>query len=265
MSGDRFSDDFNEHSKMLRGMRRQQDFDDLQAEMSGINNGRQARFLNAGSASDQAQEESRRAQERENADMFYLALMREQQFGGYIASEVFDGKSDWQIFDIVAQIETKTGLSFEDYAADILGAEAAQRLPDETDESYNRRVLKLLAEEMLNADGSIKARYADDPLAEIIRNDDAYKQIMEDVAHINMNGPSEAADKIVTAHKEAGYASAELSAEHIAHDPYKTDLRDGQNGHRDSSTFSSELNAESDGFFDGDNPIANTPTLPKNG
>jgi len=239
----------------LAAAKRLRDFDDLQAEMSGIDIGRQARFLKNGEFSEQAKADKRKVQERIDADMFYLALINNNQLGGYIANEVFDSKSDWQIFDIVTEIETKTGMRFEYYTAKILGAEAAQRMDGESDADYNRRVLKALADEMLEADGSIKAQYADEPLADIIRGDAAYQKIMHDILQINREGPSHEASALVAAYKNAGYASAELGGEKVNNDDYKGDLRDGQDGDRDSSTYSMELTSESDSFLDSSDAI----------
>ena len=249
MGLDEESDD-KEIARTLAAIRRQRDFDDLQDEIAGRNNGRQARFLNAGQSSEQAKANRRRRQTQADTDMFYLALIESHSFGGYIADEIFDHKSDWQIFDIVMQIETKTGMGFEDYAARILGADAAQRLDGESDADYNRRILKALTDEMLEADGRIKAQYAGESLADIIRGDAAYRRIMQDLSRINRDGPSREAGALVTAYKKAGYATAELAGETVRHDAYKGSLREGQDEDADSALRGDALRGESDSFFD---------------
>jgi len=243
-------------ARALAAAKRLRDFDDLQAEISGINIGRQSRFLKNGELSEQAKADKRKARERMDADIFYLALINSGQFGGYIANEVFDSKSDWQIFDIVSEIETKTGMRFEDYAAKILGTEAAQRMDGESDADYNRRVLKSLADEMLEADGSIKAQYTDEPLADIIRGDAAYQKIMHDILQINREGPSREASALVTAYKNAGYETTELGGEKVNNDDYKGDLRYGQNGHRDVATGQKTSIDRSNNFLNADSAIA---------
>lgn len=181
--------DFDELTKRADEMKRTEDQRDLQHEIAGVDTGRNSRFITEAANSQKSLSEKRRAQQMADNDAFYIALMQDGAFGGFVASEVFDGKSDVEIADIVTEIETKTGLSLEDYAADIIGVEASTRRTGESDADYKRRIIKAVAEEMVDPmTGQIKAQYADDPLADIIARDGTYQAIMNDVAHINLTG-----------------------------------------------------------------------------
>ncbi len=211
--------------------RLEQDRDDLNKEIAGQNGNRASRFLTNVSSDGDTKDEKRKKAVQTDRDAFYLALMSDGAFGGFIVDEVFGGKSDADIADIVAEIEAKSGLSFTDYATNILGPEAAQRNPNESDADYRRRIVMALAEEMIDpVTGEIKAQYADDPLADIILRDAAYQRIMGQVAHLNSGVPDIEIQNAAADLKQAGYANTKHAATHVRDDAAVGELRDGQGG-----------------------------------
>ena len=239
----------NEYSEKSEADKRRRDLEDYHHEMSGLETGRAKRFGNDRSL-DQSGTSRRKRQAYADTDAFYLALINSNELGGFIASEVFGGKNDAEITDITAQIEAESGIKFGEYAKGILGPDGAARRPGESDIEYQRRMLHALADEMIDPQtGRIKAQYANDPLAKILRDDATYQRILRDVSQINRDSPSATADQIILNHKEISYATAEASGEHVKIDTYKSDLRDGQDDHRDVAINSSSINSESDSFF----------------
>ena len=169
-----------------------------------------------------------------------------------IINRVVASKSDAQIADMVNEIEAKTGLTLQEYAAGILGADEALRRPGESEADYNRRIISAVAVEIIDpATGRIKKQYQDDPLAQIIMADEAYRDIMEQVEFINSNDADADADadRLVRKFADAGYEKVELAGHHVVADEAKSDLRYGQKNQRDAE-FSGDAEAqESEGFF----------------
>lgn len=243
-------DDHRDIAKAAEARRREVDRDDLQHEIGGQETGRAARFFTAPQGQQDGKSAKGRKQARADTDAFYMALMQEGAFGGFVVGEVFGGKSDAEIAGIVSEIEDRTGMSFTDYAAKILGPDAVQRLPGESDADYHRRLVMAIAEEIIDPrTGRIKPKYADDPMAAIILRDATYRSILADVARINRGDPGPRTDRIVAEHRDAGYDSAELAAHRIDDAGHKGDLRDGQNDHADRAYGSDAMQSESDGFF----------------
>ncbi len=243
-------DDDRDIAKVAAEKTRAEDRDDLQHEIGGQDTGRNPRFLAVHGNEDDGKSGKRGKRARADMDAFYLALMNDGAFGGFVAEEVLGGKSDAEISDIISEIEANTGQSFTDYASSILDPDAVERRPEESDADYNRRIVIALAEEMIDpVTGKIKSQYADDPMAQIILRDAIYRQIMEDVAHINLSGTGPDADAIVAMHREAGYESAELAGHHVDGDGHKGDLRDGQNQHADQKYHQASSVEANAGFF----------------
>lgn len=117
---------------------------------------------------------------------FYLDLIQDGQVGHYIAGEIFDNKSDWEIFQIVGEIEAATGDSFANYAKSILGEDnVPESLDGESDADYQRRVLKAIAAEILDPHtGQIKPQYADDPVAKIVAREEPYQRTVAKTVEI---------------------------------------------------------------------------------
>lgn len=118
--------------------------------------------------------------------------------------------SDGEIADLVSDIVTKTGQSFDDYARSVLGDDMPERKPDESDADYQRRVLKELADEMLDDNGNIKPKYQDDPVAQFLAGNDKFKSIKQKIASL---------DAEVQAHGMTADVQAE--AEDVAKESYK--------------------------------------------
>ncbi len=170
------------------------------AMKSGFDDGSAAgmrlHIVNEGGGGIGSKSGGKRAQERAYREAV-LAALDNGNLPELIAEQVIGGLSDEAIADMVGQIEAETGQSFEDYAADILGEEAAQRLPGESLEEYRRRVLTALAEEMLDEHGNIKPEYADDPLAGMLRDNEDFQRIIAERdairAYVAENGVTAAA------------------------------------------------------------------------
>jgi len=166
-----------------------------------------------------------------------------------IINHVIASKSDAQIADMVTQIESKTGLTLQEYAAGILGADDALRRPGESEADYNRRIVSAVAAEIIDpARGRIKKQYQDDPLAQIIMADEAYRDLMEQVELINRNDAD--ADRLVRKFADAGYVEAEAAGQVVENDANKVKLRAGQDGQSDKFAHSESRVSESQGFFD---------------
>lgn len=243
-------DEFQASERAAAVERRAQDRIDLQHEIGGQETGRATRFLTAPRDGEGKVSSRRDRQARVDADAFYLTLIQEGAFGGYIASEVFDGKSDSEIAEIVSEIEAKTGKAFEDYVERILGPDAVTRLPGESDADYHRRLVVALAEEMIDPrTGRIKPKYADDPMAQIILRDAIYRRIIDQVARLNDGLSPAEAQSAISDLKEAGYASAKYAAMQVDADVTTAELRDAQDAHVDEAYGSKAMLSESDGFF----------------
>lgn len=182
---------------------------------------------------------STRDAERANDTAFYLALMQEGAFDGYIAENVFGGMSDDEVGNLVDEIERTYGGSFEEYAAEILGEDSIAQLPGESDADYQRRLLQEIGEAVLNEDGTIRAGFEDDPVARFIQNHEFYQKSMEAVADREQRlatGQSTIAEvvqetveaveaNVIHAHTSI-YAETEEMAEAAA---------DGEDAHRDTA------------------------------
>lgn len=186
---------------------------------------------------------------------FYLNLIQNGQVGHYIADKIFDNKSDWEIFQIVAEIEAATGDSFENYAKSILGEDnVPKRFDGESDADYQRRVLKVITAEILDPNtGQIKPQYADDPVANIIRDHKAYRRIIAKTADINAdvkrNGITqktiEETDKISQNASGADVAANELEAAAL-----KDQVRTNQDDLRDIKTNNEFASDDNMSFMD---------------
>lgn len=243
-------DDEREVARRAEAKKRERDNHDLNAEHAGQNTGRMARFLprEARAAHEGTKKRSKRAQA--DRDAFFLALMNEGALGGFIVDEVFSGKTGAEIAAIVAEVEDQTGLTFSDYAASVLGAEAAQRKADESEEDYHRRIVMALAEEMIDpVTGSIKPEYSDDPFAEIILRDARYQQIMDDVAHLDATMSAGSKDHLFQKISEGGYSDSKHAAMAVRDDGVAAELRDGQANQTDEALNSDGKLAESQSFF----------------
>lgn len=250
-------DDHRDIAKAAEARRREVDRDDLQHEIGGQETGRAARFFTAPQGKQDGKSAKGRKQARADTDAFYMALMQEGAFGGFVASEVFGGKSDAEIAGIVSEIEDRTGMSFTDYAAKILGPDAVQRLPGESDADYHRRLVMAIAEEIIDPKtGQVKPKYADDPMATIILRDATYRRIMDRVAGLNAGlSPSEA-EAAISDLTEAGYASAKHAAIRVEGDGTMSELRGGQDSHTDHASDSAQKNSEAQDFFGSPSAIA---------
>lgn len=123
-------------------------------------------------------------------NILLLDALENSNLPAFVAAQVFDGMSDEEIDACVAEIELETGKPFEEYARDILGEDMPPREPGQSDAEYHRTVLKKLGEEMLEKDPKtgeprVKAKYEDDPTAQIIKRNETFKKTVETTAELD--------------------------------------------------------------------------------
>jgi len=139
-----------------------------------------------------AQEQSEKKAKEQYDDALFLALLNNGDLDNYVAENIFGGMSDVEIADVVSAIEIETGLSFEDYAENILGDDMPERTSGENDTDYHRRVLTAVADEILEDDLSIKVGYENDPLVKIIKRDAIFQDAKAFVDQTNELVPAHA-------------------------------------------------------------------------
>ncbi len=174
-------EDNQDHGKSLQAL-----MSDIKGlDLANLLGGRRALTSAAATMQTSTAAEKRAKQDAEDW-AFYLNLIQDGQVGHYIAGEIFDNKTDWEIFQVVAEIEAATGDSFENYARSILGEDnVPERLEDESNADYQRRVLKAITAEILDPyTGQIKPQYADDPVAKIVAREESYQRTVAKTAEI---------------------------------------------------------------------------------
>lgn len=201
-----------------------------------------------GGAANSAKEKAERRAYQEAV----LHALQSGDIGNFMANEIFGNMSEAEINDLVAEIEAETGIPFDEYAADILGEDAAAKLDGETLVEYRQRMLIALGSEMLDENG-IKPEYKDDPLAQFILNDRRYQELMEDIAPL----AEVAADAKPTEEQKA--KGKEISSEDadaadqlgyaVTNVELKDDARNGLDGHTDGRADAPATQAvNEDGF-----------------
>ena len=176
-------------------------------------------------------------------------IIEDGKLAGYMAERIIGAKSNTDIADMVSRIETETGLTLQEYAAGIIGADDALRKPGESEADYNRRIITAVTTEIIDpATGRIKKQYENDVLAQIIMADEAYRDILASIDRINRNELD--AVGLVQTFADAGYDETELAGHHVEADTQKSTLREGQTQRRDEFADGELEVAESEGFFD---------------
>ncbi|MEM7663979.1 MAG: hypothetical protein AAF292_17180 [Pseudomonadota bacterium] len=175
-------------------------------------------------------------------------IIEDGELAGYMADKIIGAKSNADIADMVSRIKAKTGLTLQEYAAGIIGADDALRRPGETEAHYNRRIITAVTAEIIDpATGRIKKQYENDVLAQIILADEAYRDILASVDRINRNEFD--ADGLVQTFADAGYIEAEAAGQHVENNAHKGNLRDAQNAHADQKNNSEQIAADAESFF----------------
>lgn len=82
---------------------------------------------------------SEREDQRANETMFYLALIQNGEFVHFMVERAFENMSDEDVRSFIDDVESATGMSFEDAMVDLLGPDYVKR-DGESDEDYARRV-----------------------------------------------------------------------------------------------------------------------------
>lgn len=184
-------------------------------------------------------------------------IIEDGKLAGYMAERIIGAKINAEIADMVSRIEIETGLTLQEYAAGIIGADDAMRKPDESEADYNRRIITAVTAEIIDpATGRIKKQYEDDVLAQIIMADEAYRDILTTIDRINRNELN--ADGLVQTFADAGYVGAETAGQNINDDPHKGQLRAGQDGQTDKFAHAESRVSESQGFF-GSSTLTSAP------
>ena len=178
-----------------------------------------------------------------NSDLLLIDAYFNGCVGECIAREVFDNMSDEEIDACVIEIEQETGQSFEEYAKTKLGDDMPDRLPNEDDADYQRRVLKAITVEITDPKtGKIKPEYQDDPTARILTRNGKYQDIVRKVEGYNAkmdaavnSGDLEAQQEIsddVRADAEQGYGVSRTTSGEVKHETVKEASADVQDEHR---------------------------------
>ncbi|MEP3476429.1 MAG: hypothetical protein ABJN57_09440 [Hyphomicrobiales bacterium] len=244
-------EDNQDHSKSLQAL-----MSDVKGlDLANLLGGRRALTSAAATMQTSTAAEKRAKQDAEDW-AFYLTLMQDGQVGHYIANEIFDNKSDWEIFQIVAEIETATGDSFENYAKSILGVDnVPEVLEGESDADYQRRVLKAITAEILDPrTGQIKPQYADDPVAKIIRDHKAYQHTVAKTVEIEnrLNRGDitlKEAKQEVQEDSQDQFSVGDVHASTAENGEVIKTAKETQNVIRDEKVYSAALQSESDDFF----------------
>ena len=174
--------DFEAATKASEAVEARRQYHDFHGQLSGAVEGKilhsAAAAVEAGQTAKAA--EKRRAKRQKYQDLLF-ELLRLGELDTYVAETVFAGMSADDIIATVSAIETETGQSFEDYAANILGTDMPERGLNEDLTEYHQRVLTAVADAALNDDLTIKPGFEDDPLVQIIVADQIYQDALSEV------------------------------------------------------------------------------------
>ena len=251
MTATKLFEDNQDHGKSLQAL-----MSDIKGlDLANLLGGRRALTSAAATMQTSTAAEKRAKQDAEDW-AFYLNLIQDGQVGHYIAGEIFDNKTDWEIFQVVAEIEAATGDSFENYARSILGEDnVPERFDGENDAEYQRRVLKAIAVEILNPrTGQIKPQYADDLVAKIIRDDKAYQHTVAKMAEIEnyLNRGDitlKEAKQEVLEDSQGQFSVGDVHASKAKNSEIIKTAKESQDIITDKEVYSAALQSESDEFF----------------
>ena len=184
----------------------------------------------------------------QHEDALFLLLLNNGNVAEFIADAVFDGMSDAEIADVVADIEAETGMSFEEYAEGILGDDMPERKPGESDDDYNRRVLKAITVEIYDPETEgLKDKYKNDPGAQVIVGIDGFEKIVKQINNWEREYAAGNHEKVESEIAEISkYSDAHTTGKYIAEDPLSNTATGSQDGHRDGEAHSTVSLQESD-------------------
>ncbi len=154
----------------------------ISGSVEGVRGGIAERVAdNRESKAQKSERESRRADET----AFFLALMQNGGMADYIGEQMFGGMNDDEVFDYSARMVAETGKSIQDWAAEILGDEAAQQRASESNADYHRRLHSdVLAAIKDPNTGEFLPEYSDHPLASFTREQQEYKDVMNEMTTV---------------------------------------------------------------------------------
>lgn len=193
-----------------------------------------------------AQLDEKKARQRAD-DLAFLELIRPEDLPEHIAKHIVGGMDDDEIRAFDNELREETGKGILDYGKEILGEDAVAKRPDESEAEQRRRVLEELYEEMIEVetgpDGrrkiKIKDKYKDHPLAKRLAAEEEFKEVVKRVNEIDQeverNGRSAETDAEIDRLKEDKFSTSKTAADNITDDTYKSELRDGEDGHWDGS------------------------------
>lgn len=167
--GQLFVADDAAHSAQMNAVYREE----LEQNLFGLKSGLRESLIETGAiaAADAQQalvdDADRKSKERAD-DMLLLALINAGDLEAYIAKQVFGEMNAEQIAEVVARIEEQTGMTFEEYARDVLGDEYEPRKDGETELEYQKRILEAVTAKVLDGK-EIRPEYANDPVAQILK------------------------------------------------------------------------------------------------
>ena len=206
----------------------------------------------AGSAPIGSKGEGKRAAQRAYEEAV-LAALQNNTLPQFIAEQVFGDLSDTEIADIAATIEAETGKSLEENAKEILGEDAAKRLPGESLEDYRKRVITAMAAEMMNPDGTIKPKYANHPIAGMLKDNEHYLKAVakKDELQARYEQEGETAELLhdTDVATQVSQAEADLIAHELESTKGKAIATGNQDGQTDATLTGDETVAASDAGF----------------
>lgn len=207
----------------------------------------------------------KRAARQAYKEALLATLMDHGGLPEFIAEQVFGDMSEQEIADIVGRIEAETGMSIEEYAAEILGEDAAQKLPDETVAEYNLRIVQALGAAIMDDDGNIKPEFRGSVLADLLETDADYREIISQVNEWRARearSDTELAED-VDRETDGEYAAGHFAGYHLE-GPQAVDAgRINQDEQRDIEAHDASAAAENDDGFGGMSGFAamNTDSL----
>lgn len=263
MAGDREADSLVQHfdvakpdyavhaEQQTQSAAKQHDHDAMGLKSGSVEGIHKTSAAASKDAQDSRDATAERKAKQQISDALFLELLRSGDLDTYIAENVFGGKSDAEITDIVAMIEAETGQSFESYSRNILGNDMPTRSTGESDVDYNRRVVIAVSSEILDGQGNVLPQYENDPLAKYIKREASYIELIERRDGLNAVNPNNIAPAIEAKTEVGNLAAANYDSSDLLGDGLNnstlsgigTDIQD-----RTTDTSMEALTDNSSGF-----------------
>lgn len=150
----------------------------ISGNLEGVRNGLAERVLDA---RDSKAARSERADRQASDTAFYVMLMAQNDVGRYIAKQFFGRMSDEEALDFNSRLQAETGKSIGEWAEEILGPDAAARLPNESEADYITRIGQDVHTAITDENGQILPQYQNHALGQFFMGDYAYQRVVGEV------------------------------------------------------------------------------------